>query len=1056
MLINKFIFFNQIAFGQTSNNTLNDIPNIIYYDADDDVIINPNTGYIELNKNATFLLGNVYITASRIIIMQSENIIIAEGNVRFIYNKEKATASKIVIDSNTRQIRMDNAQIFSDPNSTDERVSKEVLGLSKAEIAFDIDRKARSAELENQLKLLRNQYSNLQNLKEINPSDLNIDDKINSITIHYAQILARYSRTEYQPNAYLAAIPEKEKERFVRRRKAVEKFNRENPNISSQIANFNPISGYINVSASEILQKDDQTFLLNNSIITPCHCSPYGEPPIFGFSSKNAKINVGSYITLQGATLDLFSIPLIYAPWFKISIKNKRESGFLMANAYTSNNAGSATTIPYFLTLGDHADSTLTYQYFSQRGNEFEAELRAQFDEDTPTTDDTSQFYSNSRFIQDNTYNVDYENNKALVQQKLKNEPNKSKYDDFIGKRLQSRWFNEENINIPLTYRGSLKINGQFVSDNTFLSDFSSSKIADPTTTVLGDTSSASERFLPQEVDAEYYGNNIVLSIRAQGQQDLFSQSQSNTPMRLPRVEFNLLPARYFKNLIILSNATTLEDVIRPGRGNNQLILPLQSSKIPNPNLIPDNPFLEGKRIYTTTAISIPFPSNNYFNANASVSINAAQYYFKNMTTGEQIDPFQGYLEYNLHTDVPFYSTYSLTNDDGQKYGNITENFAPFIDFSYIPNVINGQKFPTTYDLWYAQDSISPNGKPITTSAYVTVGASTSWHISKSKYIEKSEPIKRFQSKLEPSVANLQILTDVLKSQKDLYGKNSEDIFKISSDINSNKIFNNWAKNELENYRKLIKQEEFNQKYTWPTEPSYKLVTDFNMDPISLSVSTNYNFYSNKTAEEQNQRQGPIASASSPFPVAPFGDINGSLNWSLNPILNLNGGLNLSYSQVYHRIDNVGASINTQLPFGLGLSYTRNIQYVLTTKTSYNAPTSSSEFVEKTSDYAAATYQPLSWLQFGFYWTYSTDPSVSSDPNTVLVNSNPETSYASSYFINLLNIQDCMNIILERNKFAGYTENQATYLIGLNIKLFGYSSKNIFVGDYLNRKIQNQ
>ena len=42
-------------------NLQNNLPSILYYDADDDIKLNPKTGVIELNKNASFLFGNTIV-----------------------------------------------------------------------------------------------------------------------------------------------------------------------------------------------------------------------------------------------------------------------------------------------------------------------------------------------------------------------------------------------------------------------------------------------------------------------------------------------------------------------------------------------------------------------------------------------------------------------------------------------------------------------------------------------------------------------------------------------------------------------------------------------------------------------------------------------------------------------------------------------------------------------------------------------------------------------------------------------------------------------------------
>ncbi len=1034
--LNNLSHVNKYAYAVAKTDSSN-LPSIIYYDADDRIEANKNTGNLALEGNASLLLGNLYITARKIIVLKSEDILTAEGNVKFIYNKQKGIASKIIVDLATKQIRMDNAQIFSDPSIIDDSVSKEVLGLSKAEVVFDQDKTTRAKEIRIQLKLIRNEYTNLRNLLEIKRNDQKIQEKINILLVRYSQLLARYSRTQYQPNAYLAAIPEREKERFLKRREAVEKFNKENPDIVNQIANFNPIPGYVSVSASQIIQKDNQTFILNNAIITPCHCSSYGEPPIFGFSTQKAKIDVGNYITMQGSTFDILSFPLLYSPWFKLSIKNKRETGFLYPGGYATNNAGQSISVPFFLVLGDHADSTLTYQNFSSRGSQFSSEFRAQINEEAPGPNQLSQLYSQFQVIQDKQYNSDLLSNNA----KIDSTSNPSSYENYRGKTLTNRWYTENSINIPISYWSSFKLNGQFVSDNTYLADFSASTLVDPTAVVSGDTTSASRRFLAQEVDTEYYGSNSILSIRAQGQQDLFTQNPGNTPIRLPRLEYTLLPKRYFNSPFVFSNDTTFENVLRTMvGGNNYLVNNYFIKDIQPRKLIPGvkdsiDPYVEGKRLYTSSTLSLPLAANDYVNASVSVTATGTQYYFPAANPYGPIKPYLGYMQYSANLDAPIFSRLNIKGDENES-GSITQNTVPYVKFNYIPNIIRSLDFPKTFQAWYAQDGLN-----LATSASLTLGINTSWTVKKQKYAKSSDGvINRFLQTKEPPVGNLQYFTDVIQAKQLNIANKPDAIFQFSSEIDANKVFESWAKKELENYYNEALIEDVNQRYTWPENNYYALASDLEITPISISISTSYNFMADKTANELNENLGDYNPA--PYPVTTYGNINGSLNWNLFPLFVLDGSIAVDYSQVYKRLVGVTSSFNTTLPYNIGLNYTHALQYVVSTSTS-------STFIEKTQDSVGVSYNPLVWLLFGFKWSYSTDPSAT-PPDT----SNGK-NYVSVYYVNIANVQDCLDIVIERSKPPGIPENQATYLIGVNLKLFGRPLGKKYVGDYLNRRLQN-
>jgi LPS-assembly protein len=1038
MIIYKNSIYAQSILGSSQ------IPNLVWYDANN-MIINKNTATFTLDGNAIILIGKIYLSANKIIIQKDIGLITAEGNVNLINNKQKAIASRIVFDTNTKQLRMDNAQIFSDPNLSEDVVSEETLGLSKAEIAFEKAKETRTKEIENELKSIREEYSKLQNLKSIkkyNSSDLN--SQSNELTKKYSRLLARLARTQFQPNAILAALPEKERDKLLERRQAVERFNRENPQIANQIANFSAIKGYVKVAASQILQKDTDTLILNNAIVTPCNCSSFNEPPIYGFSTQNANIEVDNYITMRDVTFDVFSIPIFYSPWLKFPIKSKRETGFLTPNSYMSNNAGSATSIPFFIVLGPYADSTITYEYFSQRGSQFSGDFRLQLEKD-------SQFKTEAKYIKDKTYQNAWAANSSNVDQAVATAPNPataSMYNGFRGSNLENRWSSASSINVPLMERLSIKTNAQFVSDNTYLSDYSNNNASiSPDAAVYGDTSSASKRFLSQEVDAEYYGDNIILSVRAQGTKDLFAPDQTTTPNRMPRIEFSLLPDRYFDTPFLFSNNTTWENIYRPN-GQNFIpvaqnvfspqasqgsIVPQTGSYLPGGQKNPNDPYAKGNRAFTSSTLSIPLAANDYVNANLSTTAVGTQYYFPDSYPYNNVQPYMGYLQHKAHLDLPLYATLKLNNPNNSGIGSITQNFTPSIDINYIPAVTRSSNFPNTYQLWYAQDNV-------VSISTVTLGATTSWTIQKEEFIESKEPISRLPPSEEPGVANLNFFSESVKENNLNVFPDSKGIFQFSSDSEASEVFDLWAKKELDNYYEKITENEFRQNYVWPKGNFYSKQISWKMTPLSLTVSTGYNLLADKTADETNANAGPTIA---PIPSQRYTNINGSATVNLNPLVPFQTTFSSSYNQYYHRIDSLGGSVNATLPYGLDISYSNSQQFSVD-------PTNSqaNSFIKKTQQTATVAYTPVTWLQFKYQWSENTDPTSTTDLSN-------GRAYGSSQNVTFLNLQDCLDISLARNKAAGYSEGQATYVISVNFRFFGYSYSSPQLGDYINRNLQN-
>jgi len=1037
-----FIFpfiFNNISFAQNIQNS-NQLPNWLFYDADE-IKINKNSETFSFDGNAIILIGNVYISANKIISQKKIGLITAEGNVNLINNKQKAVASRIVFDINTKQFRMDDAQIFSDPKVTEEKVSEITLGLTKAEIAFEKAKEKRTKEIENDLKSIREEYAKLLNLKNIKKkNDTVYSSQLSELRSKYSRLLARLTRTQFQPNAILAALPEKDREKLIERRQAVEKFNKDNPEMVDQVVNFSAIKGYVKVAASQIVQKDNKTLILNNAIITPCNCSPYNEPPIYGFSTQDANIELDNYITMKDVTFDLFSIPVFYSPWLKFPIKNKRETGLLPPNSYTSTNAGTATTVPLFIVMGPYADSTISYEYFSSSGSQITGEFRFQIEED-------SQLRTEAKFIKDKNYQNKWDTNNSNVNNAIAQSSDpatQSMYDSFRGSRLQDRWYSGSSINIPILEKAAVKTNAEFVSDNTYLSDYSSNNPnVNPTAAVYGDTSSASRRFLNQELSTEYYGDNITISAQGQTTKDLFAPDASTTPNKTPKIEIDILPDRYFNLPLIFSSNSTFENITRKNQQNfipiaQNVFSPLgsnqTSSYIPGGQKNPNDPYAQGNRVFTSSTVSLPIPANDYVNANISTTAVGTQYYFPDSYPYQDVQPYLGYLIYKAHLDVPLYSSLNLVNEDNSTKGKITQNLVPFVDINHIPSVTRSSNYPNTYQLWYDQDKT-------VSSSIINFGAMLSWTIEKEEFIESKDPISRLPINEEPGVANLSFFNEIINDNNLNISSNSNEIYQFSSDSNASKIFDLWAKKELDNYYEKISSNEFKQNYVWPSGSYYSKNIIWKMTPLSLSVSAGYNLVADKTANETNSLAGPTVS---PVPAQKYTDIVASATVDLNPLIPVRGVFSTNYNQYYHRINTTSLSVNAELPYGLNISYTNNQQFVID-------PTNQNQnsFIKKTQQTAGVTYTPVAWMQFGYQWSENTDPTAT---NTDLSNGK---AYGSSQNITFLNLQNCLDLTIARNKPAGVPENLATYALTLTFRFFGYTQTTPQLGDYINRNLTN-
>ena len=212
------------------------------------------------------------------------------------------------------------------------------------------------------------------------------------------------------------------------------------------------------------------------------------------------------------------------------------------------------------------------------------------------------------------------------------------------------------------------------------------------------------------------------------------------------------------------------------------------------------------------------------------------------------------------------------------------------------------------------------------------------------------------------------------------------------------------------------------------------------MNPLQVSVYTGYNFLAAQTASELNANAGPFVA---PVPMQKYTDIITMATLNLRPIFPFSTSFKTAYNQFYHRLNSSEIVLSSFFPFGLHITYTNQQQFVLN-------PKNQKDFVKKIQQTVDTTYSPLKWLQLGYQWAKNIDPTV--DP---LTNLSAGRDYAYSQNIVFLNLKNCLDVALARNKPAGTPEHLATYVISLNFRIFGYERKIDQVGDYFNRLLQH-
>ncbi|UQY44825.1 LPS assembly protein LptD [Mixta hanseatica] len=79
---------------------------------------------------------------------------------------------------------------------------------------------------------------------------------------------------------------------------------------------------------------------------------------------------------IWNARFKLGAVPIFYSPYLQLPIGDRRRSGFLIPNAKYSNNDGFQFALPYYWNIAPQMDATITPNYQSKRGLQWQNEFR--------------------------------------------------------------------------------------------------------------------------------------------------------------------------------------------------------------------------------------------------------------------------------------------------------------------------------------------------------------------------------------------------------------------------------------------------------------------------------------------------------------------------------------------------------------------------------------------------------------------------------------------------------------------------------------------------------
>lgn len=390
----------------------------------------------------------------------------------------------------------------------------------------------------------------------------------------------------------------------------------------------------------EIEKTGADTYRMTKGSFTSCD----GPNPAWAIAGDEMEVTVEGYGTVRNNTFRIKDVPVLWAPYMVFPVKFKRQSGLLTPMAGYSNRDGFVFSLPYFQTLGESADATMTFNFMSLRGLDLGLEFRYAL---TPESKGMLQF----DYLFDDWKGSDL----------FDSGQNAAAYNE----RYWLRGMADQNLG-PWTLRADLDI----VSDQDYLREFT-----------FGHTGfiSTNERFL------EWFSRTL------DPETSLTRTSRLNLTRSWSAWTFNA-GLIYYDNTAT-DNQTTLQtmptislDALRQEIGNTDIYFQLNSTY--TNYYRPEGS--TGHLLDITPAIMYPFNVGSYLEVEPKVTLAARAYAVtlaENETDADDLkqDGFSDRWRFDLSTSSYLYRVFNV--GEGPKGTLVKHAMRPYADYVFQPEM---------------------------------------------------------------------------------------------------------------------------------------------------------------------------------------------------------------------------------------------------------------------------------------------------------------------------------------------------------------------------------
>jgi len=130
------------------------------------------------------------------------------------------------------------------------------------------------------------------------------------------------------------------------------------------------------VRGEDINRLGPEEYSIRKGVFTSCP----GDCPDWSFTASRIQVRKEGYLEARHAAFRIVGIPVFYTPYLFYPVKTDRQSGLLFPEFSYSDETGFESRWPLFITMGPHADATVSPRTFSRDSVGLDLEARYRLD----------------------------------------------------------------------------------------------------------------------------------------------------------------------------------------------------------------------------------------------------------------------------------------------------------------------------------------------------------------------------------------------------------------------------------------------------------------------------------------------------------------------------------------------------------------------------------------------------------------------------------------------------------------------------------------------------